>query len=148
MNVSFIIINRERRFFTMDIITFNSLIETSAPEDWLVTDEENICVLNKDLMINIKREESDTDSPFTEEWATHWPDHSAYVQRFLLRYGENTVETFYTASIDGNRAFIPYPDLTDMTITRRQYAIGLIVNEAFSGRLEEYLRAGKITVKQ
>lgn len=131
----------------MDYDGFIRTIQESVPQDWLSDDEFGICVLKKDLLISIEREEPDTHEVFAEDWATQCADPNAYVQRFFLKYGGNIIDTFYTVAIDGNRAKIPYPDTNDMTISPFQYAIASIVNKCFAGDLDGYMKRKGIKIR-
>lgn len=126
----------------MNYETFIDLIANSMPSDWLMDDEHGVWVLKNNLLITIQREVVEYPDEFTEEWATRCPDPHAYIQRYLLKYGENIIETIYTASIDGRRVDIPYPRLSDMTITKFECVIGKIINDKDSW--EEYTRMKKI----
>ena len=65
-----------------------------------------------------------------------------------LRFYGDVVELFYAASVDGHRMSIPYPKLPEMTITRKQYKIGAILNTSNIGYdYDTYLERAKITVK-
>lgn len=113
----------------MNYETFIDLITKSMPSDWLMDDEHGVWVLKNNLLITIQREVVEYPDEFTEEWATKCPDPHAYIQRYFLKYGENIIETIYTASIDGRRVDIPYPRLSDMTITKFECVIGKIIND-------------------
>lgn len=129
---------------------FMELIVNSDVEDWIYDDERGTIVLKNDLLITIKREEIsyDEDGKFYEEWACNFPDSIAYRQRFESCYAGNVIETFYTVAVDGHRMDIPYPKLDDMTITRKQYSIGRIVNIPNEGYgFDSYLKRAGITVK-
>lgn len=130
----------------MNYKSFRALIANSVPNDWLTDDEHGVWVLKNDLLITIQREVVDSPEVFTEEWATKCPDPHAYVQRYFLKYGENIIETIYTASIDGRRVDIPYPRLPDMTIATFEYTIGKIINDERCWN--EYTRMKNITVRQ
>lgn len=132
----------------MDYNTFVESIQRSTPQDWLANDEFGVCVLKNNLMISIQREEKEAPEPFHEEWAVNCPDPNAYTQRFFLKYGDNIIDTFWAVSIDGNRATIPYPRIDDMTISSFQYAVACILNECFSGDLDNYMQMKNITVRE
>ncbi|UZM98443.1 hypothetical protein OL548_28025 [Lysinibacillus sp. MHQ-1] len=60
------------------------------------------------------------------------------------------IEPFFTASVDGGRSYIPFPDRKDMTITSEQYSIGKIVNillNEIGFNFDSYLSEAGITVK-
>lgn len=109
---------------------FMDEIENSNPDDWLYDDEKGIFVFKKDLLITIVGKEIDYEESgrFYEEWATDFPDPKAYKKEFEICYANNPIETLYTCSVDGGRMYIPYPDVKNMTISKRTYKLGEIVN--------------------
>ena len=97
------------------------------------------------MLISIQRENVENPDVFTEEWAAKCPNPNAYIQRYFLKYAGNIIETIYTASIDGRRADIPYPRLSNMTISGYECTIGKIVNN--NDLWDEYIRIKNITVR-
>jgi len=49
--------------------------------------------------------------------------------------------------IDGNRATLPIPKLTTMTVSHTDYRLALIVNGSHGNKLDEYLKRSGITVE-
>lgn len=124
---------------------FLRVIYESNPEDWIYQDEFGVYVLKSNLSISIKRENTEDLQPFTEVWATSFPNPNAYIERYFLRYNDNIIEIFYTATVDGSRASIPYPRLPDMSLSREDYRLGRIVN-LMRDEYEDYLRRLNINI--
>lgn len=68
--------------------------------------------------------------------------------KIYLCFNGNIIETFYTASVDEARMYIPYPkSSTELTITDLQYKIGRIINIPTCDvidRYDEYLNVAGI----
>lgn len=133
-------------------MTYDEFMEKvleSKPEDWLYNDEKGVFVLKNDLLITIVGKEVDYDESgrFYEEWATSFPDPNARKKEFELCYAGNEIDILYTAMVDGARMYIPYPKLTDMTISQKDYRLGQIVNvmNAAYG-FDSYLNRAGITI--
>lgn len=131
---------------------FLATIEGSMYQDWKYDDELGQYIFMGDIDIAIKNDrewqlEGDDEYCF-ESWATNNPDSKAYRKRYYLMFRGNIIETVYGASVDGMRCFIPYPKVSEMTITRFQYAVGEIINNAISeySDFEHYLSKAGITV--
>lgn len=131
---------------------FINEIVKSDPSDWLCDDSKlkGKFVLKSNLAISISEEELDygEEGRFYEEWAESFPDPVARRLQFELCYNGNEIESFYTVSVDGSRMFIPLPKLGKMTITKKQYAIGRIVNilnEAYG--YDSYLDRAGVTIE-
>ncbi len=133
----------------MNYDEFMRIIESASVEDWILNDEDGILVYKNNIAISI--ETVYTNEKFYEEWIECYSDkENTMKQPFKLCYMGHVVDTFYTASVDGARMNIPYPNREDMSITRRQYNIGRIVNKEecqVIDRYDEYLRKARIIVK-
>lgn len=128
---------------------FMNIITHSEPSDWIYDDSHSTYTFSTDMSISIIGEEIDYEDSglFHEAWATQLPDPHARRKTFTLCYNGNVLETFYTASVDGSRMYIPYPNLETMTISETQYAIGRIINipnEAYG--FDSYLTRCNISV--
>ena len=128
---------------------FINAIVNSSPVHWEYDDSVCRYIFKPDLAISIVGKEMDfgENGKFYEDWATDFTDPNARKKEFALCYMGNEIETFYTASVDGHRMYIPYPDLQTMHITYMQYAIGNIVNiPNASYGYDGYLARAGITV--
>lgn len=129
---------------------FINKIAESDIEDWIYDDEVGSYVFRKDIAITMQRDREE-DELFEEEWVERFIHHSeAKRLKIYLNYMGNTIDVFFTASVDGAQMNIPYPNIDEMAITRQQYNIGKIVNKQECGvidRYDEYLRTARITVK-
>lgn len=134
----------------MTYYEFMQKINASDPEDWIYDDEKGKFVFKNDLLISILGKDIDygESGKFYEDWATSFPDATAYRKEFELCYAGNEIETFYTAMVDGARMYLPYPKLDDMTISQNQYRLGKIVNLMNEGYgFDSYLRQANISVR-
>ncbi|MDO5291590.1 MAG: hypothetical protein Q4F05_02450 [bacterium] len=134
----------------MNYDEFMNIIVQSNPSDWIYDDAKSTYIYKPNLYISIIGKEMDYSESglFYEDWATNHPDSNARKKEFELCFNGTCVDTFYTASVDGSRMYIPYPKLESMTITQKQYAIGNIVNIPNEGYgYDSYLSRCGITVQ-
>lgn len=121
------------------------LIVSSGPGDWLDDDERGIFTLKTDLDVTLREVRKDEDyepRPFEEEWATRYPNPTAYSVQFELWFRSSFVKVYYFVSVDGHRALIPFPkSRDDLTITHEQFAVAQAVNlSAGESYFSEYIR--------
>ena len=120
-----------------------NLVLNSRREDWLRQEGRGVYVLKSDLNVTV-REKPEELRPFTEEWATRFPDRKAYSRVFELWYGGSFIKEYGFASVDGDRARLPYPEFGTNIITREQYAIARAVDVVRG--LNEYIRRARLVV--
>ncbi len=85
-------------------------------------------------------------APYREEWATKFDDPRAYMQRYLLRYGNNVIDIIPMVALDGARAVVPLPRMGTMFISPWQDKVGQIIS--YSQReYVEYRNKSGITVR-
>jgi hypothetical protein len=135
----------------MNYDEFIQMIMESYPSDWNYDDDFGLCIYRNNINISILSDRSwpdERDEEFGEQWAHSFFNNRPYKKRYLLMYNGNMVEAFYGVDIDGIRSFIPYPRIFDMTITRKQYAIGNLINACIPHYrdFDDYLRQVNITV--
>lgn len=130
---------------------FMSIISESDVRDWIYDDSDGRYIYKNDIAITMQRDREDQ-TDFEEDWVERFIHHpTATRQMVYLRYMGTTIDIFYTASVDEARMNIPYPQLDDMTISRKQYNIGRIVNLIecqVIDRYDEYLQTAGITVRE
>jgi hypothetical protein len=130
-------------------MTYENFIEKiveSKIDQWIYDDDLGLYIFRNDISITIQRDkEKHEDNDFNEPWVKKYSDPKGYKQGFFLRYNGTLIEKFYTVSVDGYRMYIPYPkSSTDLTINKKKYNIGKIVNIVNSYNFDEYLRSGNI----
>ncbi|MDP4092822.1 MAG: hypothetical protein Q8920_05605 [Bacillota bacterium] len=137
----------------MDFVSYEEFILTivnSEKEEWLYDDDLGRYVFRNDIRITIISDRGENeDRDFFENWATQFPDQHAFRARFFLCFNGSIIEAFYSAAVDGYRALIPYPRITDLTITNNQYRIGRIINIPYTvviDRYDEYLSQAGIRI--
>jgi len=140
------------RYWIMSFEEFKSTIVNSRPQNWLYDDEFGKYIYLNDISISITADrcEESFNEEFYESWVTNYSDKKATKQIFFLNYNGDMIEPFFTASVDGGRSYIPFPDRKDMTITSEQYSIGKIVNillNEIGFNFDSYLSEAGITVK-
>ena len=127
-----------------------NIISESRVEDWIYDDSDGRYVFKNNIAITMQRDRDD-DTDLEEDWVERFFHHpTASRQMVYLCYLGTIIEIFYTASVDEARMNIPYPRLTDMTISRQQYNIGRVVNLQECGvmdRYDDYLRTAGITAR-
>lgn len=117
---------------------FINAIVNSKIEDWMYDDETGKYIFKNDISITMQQDRED-DEEFFEEWVKKFIHHpTATRMKVYLCFNGNVIDTFYTASVDGSRMHIPYPDSENMTITYNQYKIGQIVNIATCNVIDRY----------
>ncbi len=132
---------------------YEDYIETitmSLKEDWMYDDEVGRYVLKTNVSISILADR-EYDERFNEEWVETFSDSTAYANRYNLLYNGSVVETFYATAVDGYRMLIPYPRRQDMTISRRQYGIGVILNKPYTDvidQYDDYLSMAQISIRE
>jgi len=132
----------------MDYELFLETILKSELKDWVFRDTLNRYIYIKNIAISITTNPSLENTNFDEDWLKSYSNKSATVQRFELCYNGTEIESFLTASVDGNRMYIPYPERPELTITKKQHKIGEIVNTALIGyEFDEYLNRAGIRVE-
>lgn len=134
----------------MNFQEFMDIISCSSREEWIYDDDYGTYVYRNNIAITMYRD-YDNQIDFQEGWATDFPDSSAQRLIINLCYMGNIIHRFYTASVDGARMNIPYPRLSDMTISIEQYNIGRIVNIQecnVNDDYDRYLRRASITVRE
>lgn len=133
----------------MDYNDFIKEILDSNTEDWLYDDDLGLYVLKTNICISLQSDRTDNDDrDFYEKWLENYPDTKGYRARFFLKYYGNIIESFYTVAVDGYRMLIPYPkSVTQLSISKKQYQIGKIVNIPYSGYdFDEYLTTAGIKI--
>lgn len=129
---------------------YHELIEkilNSKKENWIHFDELGIWVFKDDLLISIQDVSSDPKEPFDEEWATKHPNKHSYQMRFLIKYANNPVIDIYAATVDGEGAIIPYPDIETKRIDKFHNKIGEIVNSDVT-RYYEYIKRSGLNIRE
>lgn len=133
---------------TTDQEYIKETILESAPEDWAIFDERNY-VYKKLVDLRILRNgSSEEERSFEEPWVKKYADSSAYLYFYDIFYGSNLIDKIPVVLVDGGRVFIPLPkSMLDLTITKYQYKIGLILNFIYKGKeFDRYLKTAGIMI--
>ncbi|MBS4534992.1 hypothetical protein GOQ29_05090 [Clostridium sp. D2Q-14] len=122
-------------------------IVNSEPKHWIYDDEVGSYVFKKDIRITMKQDKTDNEE-FDEEWVKNFIHHPTATRMIVdLCFNGNSIEKFYTAAVDGERMYIPYPN-SEMKITYKQYKIGRLINVGTCNvmdRYDEYLITAEIS---
>lgn len=123
----------------------------SKLEQWIYDDDLGNYVFKNDLSITMKQDRKGDEEEFYEEWIKKFIHHpTATVMKVYLCFNGNIIDTFYTASVDESRMYIPYPKSdTELIITYEKYKIGRIINLSTCNvmdRYDEYLKKAGIKV--
>jgi hypothetical protein len=133
----------------LDYSAFIDTIVNSSPGDWEYDDELGKYIYLPDIRLTIVIERPVEGRRFEENWVTVYADHSAWVHTHHLRFCGDTIELFDAVAVDGFRMVIPYPNIDDLTISRKQYRIGSILNGHNTGYdYDNYLERAGITVRR
>ena len=108
-------------------------IMDSSVSDWLFDDEEGTYTFKKDTGLTIKRDESENERGFDEEWVKRFPDPKAYVSYHKIFYNSSLIKKIFLVAVDGYRMYIPLPKINNLTINKFQYQIGRIINDSYGG---------------
>ena len=125
------------------------LLLSSNPSDWTYDDDRGVYIYSNDISLQIKEDRTEDFVQFDEPWVKNYSDPIAHKALFRLFYNANELETFYFASVDGARMFIPYPlSQTNLRISKKQYLIGMIINYPFQRNysFDDYLQRADIVV--
>lgn len=116
-------------------------------DEWLHNDHEGVWTLKRDLNVTVRESRRDENlGPLHEPWAVSLGHDPVHVRIFGLWYGASLVKEFYFASVDGNRALLPYPRTQeDLVITCEQFGIAVAVN-GDTGLLHRYLDQAGVRV--
>lgn len=133
---------------------FMDIIVKSSYNDWTYDDDLGLYIYKEDIRISIKsKRDDDIDKRFYEEWVKNYSDPKAYRSIFYLCFNGNVIEQFFTVAVDGYRMLVPYPEISDMTISIEEDNIAKILNLPYTqngeymNRYENYKQQVGITVK-
>ncbi|MFH1311475.1 MAG: hypothetical protein ABIH65_03660 [Nanoarchaeota archaeon] len=122
--------------FGNSAISFDKIKEMilhSKKEDWIFSDEDGIYTYKNDVNLTIKRESFDESHEFEEEWVSgKFLLHKAHTSHHNIFYGNSFIKRIYMVSVDGYRAYIPYPHMPDLNITLFEYRFGRIINDCYN----------------
>lgn len=119
----------------------NVIFYSNNPSGWTYDDELGRYVYKGNIAISIKVDR-DRKQSFHEEWIERFPNKKAYNERFFLQYNGVTIEPFYCVSVDGGRAYLPFPNLDEGTVDPLEYNLVCILNRSRSHTVEYLKRAG------
>ncbi|MCX6770303.1 MAG: hypothetical protein NT051_06570, partial [Candidatus Micrarchaeota archaeon] len=130
-------------------------IMKSTAEDWLFDDIQGIYTYKKDVNLTIRRTPYEESEEFHEKWLDVYADRKGHTSNHDIYYSSSFIERIFIVAVDGYRKYIPYPDINDLTLTKYQYAVGRIINDAYgtlpgSGvftSFDDYLQRAGIKVK-
>lgn len=132
----------------MNLQDFRHVLNFHGPASWEYDDVAGVYVYTQDIAITIEVDRTEDGSrDFYEEWVTRYPNTSATMQHFNLRYNGVTIQKAYAVSVDGQRMYIPLPRIDGMTITHDQYNFGNILNNG-SSEYDRYLSTAGITTAE
>lgn len=140
-----------KRVNHMTYSEYLQIIADSDISDWNYDDERGSYLYLPDISIMMQSKKEDDAKEFCEKWVENYTNPKAYMHVIELYYNGMRIDDFYTAAVDGNRMYIPYPKIKTMSITQTQYGMGRIVNipnlvnDVFN--YDEYLKQGGITIK-
>lgn len=110
---------------------FMNIMYTTSPEDWTYDDDLGRYVYKHNIAITIKKDR-DRDQSYHEDWTKRFADKKAYNEQFFLQYNGVTVKPFYCVSVDGYRAYLPFPHLKSGTVDPQDYRLVCILNKSVS----------------
>ncbi|OSY02620.1 hypothetical protein [Bacillus mycoides] len=134
----------------MNLQEFKNVIDFRGPIEWVYDDVLGVYVYTQNIAITIEVDRTEGGSrDFYEEWVTKYPNSSATMQSFNLRYNGATIQKVYAVSVDGERMYIPLPQINEdgMTITHAQYNFGDVLNSG-SSEYDRYLSMAGITIAE
>lgn len=100
--------------------------------DWI--EKESICEMQLISNSNIKIVWNDFDEKekFREDWATNFPDKSAYKYDYILYDQNNIIKEFSLVKVDGYRATLPMPKINTNLVKRDEYLLSRLFNSNLS----------------
>ena len=73
-------------------------------------------------------------------------DKNAFAYTYTIFYNNSRIEDFDLVSVDGNRAYLPIPNVTTSEISQYNYRLSKVVD--FLGTVDEYIsRSGLYVIK-
>jgi pimeloyl-ACP methyl ester carboxylesterase len=126
-----------------------TLVLESSPHDWDFDDalRRHVFKRNHKLQI-IQFDGKGEPRDFVEPWLKAFPDRTAKLIYYAIRYDNHHIEDFPMVLCDGTRYLIPPPkSATELTITSKQYSLAKILErEGFYKNLDQGLHMARIRV--
>ena len=122
----------------MNFVNMQNLIMQSEASDWISHDDYGTWVFVDDLLISIKREESEEVELCNEDWIRKYSNINTFKQKYLVMYAGNVVCVVDAVSVEYGSAIIPCPFMGGVKIGFFENKIGEIVNDNFE-KYYEYL---------
>jgi hypothetical protein len=131
----------------MTYLELTEIVARTHWDAWLHDADEGIWTLMEDLNVTIREIEDVRPGTIDEPWAAELGHEPARICFFGLWYGASLVKRFYFASVDGGRAFLPYPrSRHELVITPEQFGVAVVVNGERD--LRDYLNRARIRVSE
>lgn len=111
-------------------------------DDWISDENNNTMKLKTDFNIKIVWTDFDDKEKFREEWATKFPDKSAYRYDYVLYDGNNILNEFSLVKVDGYRATLPIPKINTNLVNRDEYLLSRLFNSNPKEHHSYMIRAG------
>ena len=123
----------------MTNLEFYELVENNSDaKSWLYSDAQAIWTLSADLNVTIRRDRSINDK-VNESWVQSV--NGGEKHRFEFYYGSSPVREFFLVSVDGDRAYLPFPNPSNMYIKQEEFMFARCLQK--SDVLDSYVkRAG------
>lgn len=113
--------------------------------DWNCEEKECIMHFIPNPKIIIKWDPREDMEPFSEDWATRYPNKDAYSITYYICYEQEIIKVFDMVYVDGSRALIPMPDYLTKHIDRISYQFACLVNCNVQ-TLNGYIRSSGLVV--
>ncbi len=108
-------------------------VERSDPKaDWqsvsITNKEEVFCLRDTKLrIVHHTGDEGVQNEDFQEPWANKFPDPKATGFWYDVEYDGGCLRRMLIVAVDGYRAYLPCPKVTEMTVSKLQDAVGRII---------------------
>ena len=97
--------------------------------------------------VDLRIEEFEVDRDPTDrvnvDWATNFPDQTAWKEVYVIYCGQSPIETVHLVDVDGSRASLPFATMPSSKEVRRlDYKVAVIVNHNEQSFFDYFRRVG------
>lgn len=122
----------------MNYSDYMNKIAYSNIVDWKYHDELEHFLYMPDIAISMENVQSGCNDEVREEWIETYFESKVYRNKTRLFYKDGVVDDFDTIYISEEELNLPYPRVTDMTISPLQYGIGKVINLSNTSYVNAY----------
>lgn len=118
----------------------------SSINEWYVDEKKCEMYMKNNPDIRIIWNGWEEKEEFHEEWATNFPDSSAYLYDYTLYDGNDIIKQFSLVKVDDYRAVLPIPQMNTMLVKRDEYLLSRLFNHNLK-EMNSYMRQAGLQVQ-